>query len=107
MWSLPGSLMWLPTAVNALIAAEILELSMERFRGAGNTAQGEIGPFMHIIAISAPIAIAVLVGWAILAVMRAKIPADRDAKNQRGVMALAIINVLAPVVLWFGLVCLT
>ena len=107
MWSLPGAIMWLPTAVNALIAAEILHLSWERGRGVGNTAQGEIGPFVHVIAISAPLALAVLLGWSIVAVLRAKVPRDREAPRQRGVAALALINVVAPVLLWFGLKWLT
>ncbi|MDQ3024896.1 MAG: hypothetical protein M3R58_00110 [Pseudomonadota bacterium] len=99
--------MWLPTAVNAFIAAEVLNLSWERWRGLGNTAQGEIGPFMHIIAISAPIAVAVLVGWAVLGVLRAKFPRDLESQNHRGVMTLSLINVAAPFLLWFGLKWLT
>jgi hypothetical protein len=73
----------------------------------GNTAQGEIGPFMHIGAISAPIAVAVAIGWGILALMRTKVPPDREAPTQRGARALALINVVAPVLLWFGLKWLT
>jgi hypothetical protein len=107
VWSLPGALMWLPTAVNAFIAAEILQLSWERARHLGNTAQGEIGPFMHIIAISGPIAVVILVGWAVVAVMRARVPRDREAPRQRGVVALALINAVAPVLLWYGLMWFT
>jgi hypothetical protein len=99
--------MWLPTLVNAFIAAEIAQLSWERWRGIGNTAQGEIGPFMHIIAISAPIAVAILVGWVVLAVMRSRVTHNSDASSNRGVVALSAINVVAPVLLWFGLQWLT
>ena len=107
MWSLPGALIWLPTAANAFIAAEILELSWERARGGGNTAQGEIGPFMHIIAISAPIAVVILLGWAVLAVLRANVQRSPEEKPHPGVTALAILNVGAPVLLYFGLKSLT
>lgn len=107
MWSLPGALIWFPTAANAFIAAEILELSWERARGAGNTAQGEIGPFMHIIAISTPIAVVILFGWAVLAVLRAKVQRSPEEKRQPGVAALAILNIAAPVLLYFGLKSLT
>ena len=103
MWSLPGALIWFPTAANVFIAAEILELLWERVRGTGNTAQGEIGPFMHIIAISAPIAVVILFGWAVFAVLRAKVQRSPEEKRQPGVAALAILNIAAPVLLYFGL----
>jgi hypothetical protein len=103
MWSFPGALLWVPTIANALIAAEIAHLSWDRLTGVTNTAQGEIGPYMHILAVSAPIAIAVLMGWAVLAVLRSRVPPDREAPTARGASTLALINVAAPVLLWFGL----
>lgn len=107
MWSLPGAFLWVPTLANVFIGAEIAHLSWERWRGVTNTAQGEIGPFMHILMVSIPSAIAVLIGWAMLAVMRSRVPPDREAPIQRGASALALVNVAAPVLLWFGLKWLT
>jgi hypothetical protein len=103
VWSLPGALLWLPTLVNAYIAAEILELSWARSRSLAGTALGELGPFMHITVISAPIAVAIAVGWAALLAMRARVPADPAVSRQRGAMTLAFINIIAPVLLWFGM----
>jgi hypothetical protein len=107
MWEFPGAVLWLPTAVNAFIAAEILQLAWERMRGGYNTAQGEIGPFMHIIAISAPIAVFLLVGWAVLAVLRANVPRSRESTQKRSVVVLAVLNVAAPFLLVFELGWLT
>jgi len=99
MWEFPGAVLWLPTAVNAFIAAEILQLSWERMRGGYNTAQGEMEPFMHILTFSAPIAVFVLVGWAVLAVLRANVPHSREFTQKRGAVVLAVVNVVAPVLL--------
>lgn len=105
--SFPSSLLWLPTAINVFIAAEILCLYWERFSGVGNTAQGEIGPFMHIIGISTPIALVIVVGWVALAVLRANVHQDRETPNQRGALALALFNIAAPALLWLELLWLT
>ena len=107
MWSFPGSLMWLPTAVNLVIAAEILQLRWERFGGGGNTAQAELGPFMHIAAISTPIAIAILLGWSILAVLRANVSHGHQPPSHPGIAVLAVANLAAPVLLWLALSSLT
>jgi hypothetical protein len=107
MWSFPGSLLWLPTAINLVIVAEILRLSWERFKGTGNTAQGELGPFMHIIVISIPIAITILLGWIILAVLHAKVLPHSHGTLNPGVVVLALSNVAAPALLWFALLSLT
>lgn len=107
MWTFPGAVMWLPAAVNAFIAVEILQLSWQRTHGGYNTAQGEIEPFMHIIAISVPIALLILLGWAVLTVLRAKVPHSGETSQPRGILMLASVNVAAPVLLWFGLKWLT
>ena len=96
--------MWLPTAINAFIAAEILWLSWERYAGMGNTAQGEIGPFMHIIGISAPIAAVILVGCLVFAALRARLRQNaQETQSHRGVIVLVFLNIAAPVLLLFGL----
>ena len=107
MWSFPGAVLWLPTAINAWIAAQILLLSWQRARGGYNTAQGEIGPYMYTIAISAPIAVAILVGWVVLALLRANVPHTRESEPLRGVIALAVINIAAPALLFLALKWLT
>ena len=103
VWKLPGILLWLPTAANAAIGALIFDLWWDRTRHVGNTAQGEIGPFMLIIAVSAPIAAVVLIGWGTLAIMRAKVPSNREANQERGPIVLALVNVVAPFVLFYCL----
>ena len=107
MWSFSGAVLLLSTAVNAFIAAEILQLSWQRTRGGYSTAQGEIEPFMHIAAICAPIALLLLVGWAVLVVMRANVPHGFEPSRRIGILLLASVNVAAPVLLWFGLKWLT
>jgi hypothetical protein len=103
MLQFPGAVLWLPTAVNAFIAAEILQLAWERMRGGYNIAQGEMGPLIHIFAISAPIAVFLLVGWAVLAVLRENVPHSRESTQKRSVAVLAIVNVAAPFLLFFEL----
>ncbi len=107
MWTAPGSLLWLPTAVNAFIAAEIFQIFWERYGPRGHlsagTAQAELDPFMHIILISGPISLMLLVGWAIVAVVQMKVPPSGDSPKDRGARALLLANVLAPIALWFAL----
>jgi hypothetical protein len=95
--------LWLPTAVNAFIGALIFDIWLDRARHVGNTAQGEIGPVMLIIAVSAPIAVIVFVGWVIVGVMRAKVPANPETKQERGPIVLAILNMVAPFALLYCL----
>lgn len=100
MWSLPGALMWIPTTLNILIAAYVLELGWERAIGVPNTAQGEMGPFLVILGVSAPIAVLVFLGWLVLFVIRLRVPRDPQAPRQPGLTALAIGNVVAPLLLF-------
>jgi hypothetical protein len=107
VWRLPGSLLWLPTAVNGLIAVEIFQIWWERWGPSGHlsagTAQAELGPFFHILIISAPISIALLLGWAVVAVMRQRVPSSADAPKGRGATILVLANVVAPIPLLMAL----
>ena len=107
MWRLPGSLLWLPTAVNAFIAMEIFQIWWERWGPSGHlsagTAQAELGPYFHILMVSAPISIVLLLGWAILAVMRQRVPSPADAPKGRDITILALANIVAPIPLLLAL----
>jgi len=108
MWSLPGALLWIPTVVNLLILVPMLELHWERYyyHGPKNTAQGEMGPFTLILLISAPMAVLLLLGWFVLFLVRLRYPRHPQEERQRGVIALAIGNVIAPLLLLFALMAL-
>jgi hypothetical protein len=103
MWTLPSALLWLPTTVNAFLAAEIVQLWWQQSRGGNNTAQGDFEIAMHIAAASVPISAVLLVGAAILWVMRRTVRPAPELRRSPGVAALLTLNVVAPVLLYFAL----
>ena len=103
MWKTPGSFLWLPTAVNAFLLAEIIQLSWERTHGVTNTAQGDFEIAMHIMMASIPISICFLIGLSVFAVLRARAARDTESKRETGCAVLAMLNLVAPVFLYFVL----
>jgi len=103
MWRLPGALLWLPTAVNAFLVVEIVQLWWQRSHRGFNTAQGDFEIAMHILAASVPISGVLLVGSGVFAVLRTKVAPSPDSKRDFGVLGLVALNVMAPVLLYFGL----
>ena len=103
MWKSFGLSLWLPTAVNAYLLAEIIQLSWERSHGVTNTAQGDLEIAIQIMTASVPISICFLIGFSVFAVMRTRVPRDPESKPENGCMALAMLNLLAPALLYFGL----
>jgi hypothetical protein len=103
LWTLPASLLWLPTGANAFILAEAVQFWWERAYGTANTAQGDFAIAMHILMFSTPIAICFLIGITVLAVLRTRVPRDAEAIVTRGPAVLALANVIAPVLLHFSL----
>ena len=108
MGSLPGALLWGPTVLNLLVLTSILSLHWERYYydGPKNTAQGEMLPFMLILLVSAPMAVAVVIGWIVVFMARLRKPKAWLEKHPRSVIALAIANILAPFMLIAALVML-
>ena len=107
VWSLPGALLWLPAAVNAYLAAEILQLWWQQRHGGYNTAQGDFAIGMHIAAASLPIAVLLIVGTVIPLIMRRAVGRSAGSAGSHGVYALLAVNIAAPVVLYYGLKWLT
>jgi hypothetical protein len=103
MWRLPGALLWLPTAVNAFLLAEIVQLWWQRSHGGHNTAQGDFEIAMHILAASVPISGLLLVGSGIFAALRTRVAPGPASKRELGVLGLVALNVVAPILLYFGL----
>ena len=99
MWKFPGSLLWVPTAVNTFLLAEVVQLAWERASGVTNTAQGDLEIAAHIVLASVPIACCLLVGWCVLAVIRTQIPRDPESRRETGCIVLAVLNLIAPMVL--------
>src|SRR5476651_2702444 len=104
MWTFPGVLLWLPTAVNAFLGAEILRFAWEARHGY-NMAQGDMQIAGHILVGSVPLSALLLLGWAVLAVLRMRAPPGPDSTREPGVLALAILNIIAPVLLVLEFVC--
>jgi hypothetical protein len=104
MWRFPGVLLWLPTAVNAFLGAEILRFAWEARHGY-NMAQGDMQIAGHILVGSVPLSALLLLGWAILAVLRIKVPPSPELRREPGVRALALVNIVAPVLLVLEFVC--
>lgn len=102
-------LLRVPTAINLLVAIPILQLHWERYyaHGPKNTAQGEILPFTLILFISTPMAALLLLGWAVLLIVRLWRQRDPQEKQPRSVIALAIANILAPLALLVALALLS
>ncbi len=97
---LPGAILWVPTLINLFIAAEIGQLWWERSGGVHNSAQGEMGPYFHIIGISAPGAAVLVIGWVALVVLGAASRGGARAPNW-ALRSVAAGNIAAPVVLHY------
>jgi hypothetical protein len=102
MWSFLGAFLWVPTAVNAFIGMEIIQLAIEHSHGHFDGFDG-FDIAMHIIAASLPIAVTLAIGWIILSILRLKVPRSPEAKRDIGCLALTGANVVAPGVLFLGL----
>ncbi len=103
VWRLPDSLLWLPTAVNAFLAVEIVHLWWQRRQGGYNTAQGDLEIAMHIAAASVPISALLMVGALVILLTRKVVGRSPSAARWTGSSALLAVNVVAPVVLYYGL----
>lgn len=103
VWSLPGALLWLPTAVNGFLAVEIVQLWWQRRHGGYNTAQGDFAVGMHIAAASLPIAALLIVGAVALLILRRAVGRSAGPAGSHGVYVLLAVNIAAPVVLYYGL----
>jgi hypothetical protein len=89
--------------MNLFLLAEIAHLAWQRQVGGYNTAQGDFAIAMHIMAASVPISGVLLVGLAMFAVMRKKVPPGSEAPRGTGSLMLVLANIAAPVLLFFGL----
>ena len=93
LWGLPGSLLWLPTAVNAVLLSELLLNAWDR------PAQWQMEVGMHIWAFSVPLAIVLFIGVCVFAALRMRVPPDPARASGGSAQLLLAINVAAPVVL--------
>jgi hypothetical protein len=98
IWTLPGALLWLPTGVNAFVVAEIVQLWWE-----GRRAQADLEIALHILAMSVPMSVVLLVGVVVFLIMRRSVGARLSAALSRGVSILLVLNIAAPFILYYGL----
>jgi hypothetical protein len=105
VWTLPGSLLWVPLAFHAFVGSEILYLAFERSRGHRDGFDG-FDIYFHILFLSLPLSVAFAIGWAALAVLKRRVAAaDPDPQYRGARVGLSVANVAAPVALYVGLKC--
>ena len=94
-------LLWIAIGVNGFLASRIVSLIWDRVHGIHEN-QAEFEIVMRIAVVSVPISILCLSGLAVWAVLRFTVPRVAGYTVERGLLILTAINVVAPVLLWYG-----
>ena len=102
MFGFPAALLWIPSLANGYIAGLIAQLAWENAHG-GYGAQADFSIAMRIAAISLPIACLMVAGLCIWATMHFAARRSIGAAVSVGQLTVVGLNILAPAVLWIGL----
>ena len=100
--SIPGVILLIATAVNGYLGATIVQVAWNRAHGRLE-AQADFGIAMSIAAASLPISAICIVAFVAWAVFRFAAPALIGYAVDRWLLTLAVLNIAAPLLLWYGL----
>ena len=102
VWSAPGAFLWVPVLVHVVIGIEIAQLALDRARGMRDGFDG-FDPTWHILLISVPVASAVAVGWAVMALLKRKVNPHTQTRGSPGCVRLGLLAVFGPALLFLAL----